>query len=68
MSNIIDIASRRSGRSALMQWAIKRCFELGQPLIIGCTDREKKYNELREIFPDAELEIVGLGVKIWKRK
>lgn len=68
MSNVIDIDSRHSDKSTMMQWAIKRCFELGQPLIIGCTDREKKYSELRDMFPDAELEIVGLGVKIWKRK
>lgn len=67
MTNIIDIASRRIGKSEKMRIAIKQCFNLNQPLIVSCTDREKKYNELRAMFPDAELKIVGLGVKIWKK-
>lgn len=67
MADIIDFSSKRNSKQERLQWAIERCFVLGQSLIVGCNDRQKRYDELKAMFPDAELEIVGLGVKIWKK-
>lgn len=68
MTNIIDIASRRQGKLNRLQYVINHVLSKGETLIVGTSKPQERYDELHAMFPDANIEITEMGIKIWKRK
>lgn len=68
MNNIISLSARRQGKSERLKYVIAHMLASGQSIIVGTEKPQQRYNEIKEMFPDAELEIVKLGVKVWKKK
>lgn len=67
MTNIIDIASKRQGKSNRLRYVINYVLSKGETLIVGTSRPQERYNELQALFPDANIEITEMGIKIWKK-
>ena len=67
MINIIQLSEKRHNKFIRFKRVLERVLDQGQTLIVGTDTPNQRLMELRELFPDAELEIVDLGIKIWKK-
>ncbi len=59
---------RFRGKSTAMHYVVAAALARGQQLIVGTSNHQERYNQLKALFPNAELEIMDLGVRIWKKK
>lgn len=67
MTNIIQLSEKRHNKFIRFKRVLEHVLDQGQTLIVGTATPNQRLIELRELFPDAELEIVDLGIKIWKK-
>lgn len=68
MSEVIQFQSLKNKRFAKWAKLIAYVIERDQDLIVGTTRKQERLKELTEMFPEAVVEIVPMGVKICKRK
>lgn len=67
MTNIIQLSEKRYNKFMRFKKVLEYVLNQGQTLIVGTATPNQRLIELRELFPDVELEIVDLGIKIWKK-
>ena len=67
MTNVIQLSEKRHNKFIRFKRVLEYVLDQCQTLIVGTATPNQRLIELRELFPDAELEIVDLGIKIWKK-
>lgn len=66
--NIISLQTRRNNNSDRLKYVVALVLARGQSLIVGSSKPQARYEELKEMFPNAELELNKWGVKICAKK
>ena len=66
MSNVISFNTKREYKSERLRHVVGLVLAQNQSIIVGTSKPQERYNELKEMFPDAELEFTKTGIKIWK--
>ena len=68
MNNIIELSARREDKSRRLKYVIGLVLARDQSLIVGTANPKLRYNELRDMFPEAQLEMMKYGVKVCRKK